>query len=413
MEKRPFFDIFSESDEDLKEKYSIDRITFEEDVEKDDMISFTIHSENDDVLEDEQFSKGAIIKFRFGFLGLDESETRIAHVTDTDCEILNNLHTKMTVRAYDKGQFLKKSTSKKVYSEKTASQIAEAIASMHRLKTEIKATDFQYKQLLQGNRTDFELLKYLASKEEDYQFYIRDNTLYFLPEDLKSDSTITIEAGNTDSRYIKFIAKNRTSQESGAETSAEVSTIDKKTGKEATQTITQESAEDTKLNDFAVPFDADAKEKISSSDKKARTGNRIITAEKDPERAKIEVKNTVKKANRKAMKGPLITEGFTKIRAGKIITLGNVKKYGGNYYVKSVKHDISNSGYLTTAELQTNALKKATSKTATSKATGSKNKTTGPEKPDTRREIVIPSKQSQNQSSNIANFDANANKSNS
>lgn len=408
MEKRPFFDIFSEGDVDLKELYGITEMSFKEDIEKDNELSFSIQSANDEILEEEAFNKGTVIKFRYGLLGIDESETRYAEIADVDCTIFNDLRVSMTVRAYDKGQFLKKAVSKKVHENTKASDIASAIANNHRMKSDITATSFTYKSIPQGNRTDFEFLKYLATKEPDYQFYVQDQTLIFKPEDLKSDAELSIEAGNPNTRFISFKPKSRTTQNSGAESSAQIQTIDPVTGETIAQSLTADDAEDTNLNDYPANLQADS----NAKDTTARAGKSITSAEKDPERLEIEAKNTIKQARRKALQGTLNLEGFTKVRAGKILTLSGLKKYAGNYYVRAVTHRVSTQGFLTTAELQTNAVKKPTAQTGTSQVSGSKNKSTGAENPDTRREIS-PKKESTTQENTSNNqsvsFDANAN----
>lgn len=394
----PFFEIYSNT-VDFKEKYGITQVTFDEDVEKDNQLSFSIHTDSDDILEDELLQKGTELKFRFGYEAGEESEVRIVEIADLDPTIPNNLHVNMEVRAYDKGQFIKRNTSRKIWERKTASQIATEIAKSYRMKTNIESTSFRYEQLPQGNRSDFGLLTYLAKKEKDYTFYIQDNTLYFLPENLKSKSQITFEFDNPDSPVVRFKPKNRTTKNTGAETATEVSTVNPKTGEGISHSVNVETAKDTHLNDHAVAFNTDGVRKTSASEKKSRTGQRVMTPEKNPERAKIETENAHKKAQRKAIEGTLYLVGFPLVRAGMIVTLANLKVYAGNWYVKSVKHIIGTSGFTTVVELVSNALKKSTTKSGGEKVSGSKNKTVGASSPDTRKEVK----------SNRANFDANAN----
>lgn len=168
--------------------------TFEDCVKEDDLVSIELQGVP---LSFETFIKaGAKLRFQFGYFGGSVSALRLAKVQDIEYKY--NVTLGINLTALDEGQVMKKELSKQVWVNRTASQIATEIAQRYGLKTEgIETTSFVYEHLPQANRSDFDLLQYLAKREVNgsYHCYIKDDSLVFGRKALEQKGIATLDYG--------------------------------------------------------------------------------------------------------------------------------------------------------------------------------------------------------------------------
>ena len=375
----PFFAIsLKGSSEDLAEKFQISSFTYEDAREKDSQLTLKITSPNPNVSSAEEFVKGSELVFFFGYRSGELSERRWAVVSDVEPTFYKGGRTEMTVRAFDKGLFMKKKTSDVVFVNKTASQIALSITQSLGMDADIKRTSYKYDFCPQSNRTDFEFLHDLAGREHDYYFGISGNSLIFKPNNYQKPSELTISLGPEDSPAVNFKPKMNHSTVDGAASGSSGHSVLRSDGQAVSE---KAKGKDVSLNEHRVFYDADGKRKkvdVVSPDK--FTGKKLTAPEPKPGRREIAAENKARRAVRKSVTATLNLIGLPGLKAGQIITVSGVgDSYTGNYMIESVTHQIA-QGYTCRAELSSNALRKTVSKTETNKTPGKKNKSVGPDK---------------------------------
>lgn len=385
MAKSPFFEILlKEPEERITEKYGIFAMSFERSFEKDNKLELSVNSKNIAVLQDAWVQKGSELIFYYGTREgenlFNQSPKHLVKVSKlTNVNINNAGHTSFTVLAFDQGHFVKKRKSVKIWKNKTASEIIKEICDFHLLKTLIKPTTKRYENFPQANLTDWEFMKLLKSRENDYDLWVNGETLYFQPNNYKQESSFTIRLGDTENGLEKLTIEFPEQKEQADETT--ITTLSP-SGEPLTKKIDKDSAEgNTRLNDFPIPYDEDAKLKSRKpAEAKNRTGTKLATADKDPQVISNMVNNAYKEAERKSVIIHLSLEGskYSNVSQGTIFTLADAALFTGNYFITDVKDVITGGGaYRVSIKAQSNTLRKPISKTETEKVIGSKNKTTG------------------------------------
>jgi uncharacterized protein len=322
--------------------------TFEDSVKEDDIVVMNLTLSKPDILDKSDFQKGKKIVFQFGYIGGKKSVKHIAKISDIDSTFGKSITCKLT--ATDEGQFMKKESSNKIWTNKTLSQIAFEIAEKYGLDKNIKTTSTVYDSISQGYKTDFDFLKYLVKQETNgsYIFYIKNGVLNIVKRDLglAAKKLYTWNDGNGTVISFKPSFKN-TSKTGASDQTSSVYTdfLNKQTTKtEAKPDTSKENPALGKLYTFGkVPYNQNS------------TGKQLFTPFINKEVAKNSTQKVNKDASLNELTATLVIEGDPDVKAGDIITIGGVgKKFGGNWYATKVKHSIQ-SGYTTTIELSKNA----------------------------------------------------------
>ncbi len=176
--------------------YLISGFSYEDCTDEDDLLHITLNAVADDILDSDLLQVGNDIEFQFGIRGGAYSPLRVMRISDVDYTYSKSIG--VVIKAFDYGQLLKKAQSNKVWSNKTASDIAIEIARKYSLDTKfITPTSFRYTTLPQATKTDFELLNYLVDREEAGSFiwYIKSNALHFKKLELDQPSMRTFVYG--------------------------------------------------------------------------------------------------------------------------------------------------------------------------------------------------------------------------
>jgi hypothetical protein len=243
-----------------------------------------------------------------------------------------------------------------------------------------------YENMPQGNKTDFQLLKYLASLETDGSFrvFVKGDTIFFNKIDLKQNSQKTFTYGDPNGGFISFRVNEKEGEKSVGSKSVTISTTNEKTGETVKAKVDNtNSKDDTKLGDYTVFVNARGEEEIKQNSTKKEVakeegkGKKINAPVADDNEAVNLANHLKKKESLNDVTANLTIEMDPTIEPDSIITIAGVPdEDSGNYYVNEVTHSISaGSAATTTLGLQRNAKNIKTG--ATQKGAKNKNGTTG------------------------------------
>lgn len=347
----------------------IDGFSYEDCVEKDDLIKFNFKTDSVDLIDSDWLKVGAELNFKFGYIGGTQSNTHKAQITNLGINFATPIV--IDIEALDKGNVMKKTRSNKIWKKQTASQIATSIASYYGLEYNGAKTSYVYENIPQGNRTDFEFLQYLALQEKDGSFhtFIKDNELRFERKDLDKKSNRLFTFGQD---IVSFKIQYRETSNSGAGIQSTIQNFNPLTNETTKIDVNAQNAkDDTKLGRVVpsyIEYDANANSKNlqikpnqpQSEKEKNVSGEFNFVPSTLPTQRIENIANSQNKSNtRKELTGNLTIEGDPTITANGIVTINGVgKKFSGNWYVVKVSHKLQGSTYMTTIELQKNAINK-------------------------------------------------------
>lgn len=367
--KSPFFkvDIINSKGKSTDITEKISSFVYEDSIEEDSMIKLNIIADfAKDLADDANFSMGSVLHFQFGYLQGQISKVHKARITDISHSYGDTIT--MSVTALDIGNVIKKATSTRIWKKKTSSDIAKEIADSWGMGFVTDATSKVWDSLPQGNKTDKQLLSYLAERETDgdYIHFIRNNTLYFVKRGLDSKSAYTYTYGQ-DIINFKTSFKESSAQPTAAK--AKVVVNNPKIGGHSVQSASPKTEKGGAYtgkykNVYQIGGKKVGKVPIEQTDKEEKAtkkgfGKPII----DPTPSKIEASNLAnskkKKATLKTLVADLQIEGNPSIEPNTIITINNVAKaHAGNWYVIKITHSLTTGGYTCKLDLSRNAGKK-------------------------------------------------------
>lgn len=338
----------------------INSFKYEDDIEKDDLVIFDTKPEFSLLFANRSdVNIGTKITFQYGYIGGAISQTRLAIITDIEMKYDQN-SISMIIKCLDKGNFLKKNSKLKIWKNKTASQIATEIAKLYELETNIESTSFIYKSLPQGALSDFDLLRYLAKREINYIFYIKDNILCFKKRDFSKNSLLTFTYGL--SNVISFEPKHKLSSKTGAFNSTQINTTTDNIPDKSVVNNKNASTQST-LGKYNID--------VNGNESYIANTNKIIVNKTDSNIESTKIADATKKNNELNTHEALLRiEGNPSIKTDSIITISGVaNRHLGNWYVVNVTHNINNSGYITTLGLKRNGSGLGSKNQAKSKTT--------------------------------------------
>lgn len=252
----------------------ITSFSFEDCIKEDDMVA--IELQGFPLSYETTIKAGAKLTFQFGYYGGLTSALRIAKIQDIEYKYSDTLG--ISITALDEGQVMKKEVSKQVWVNKTASQIATEIAGRYGLKTDkIETTGFVYENLPQANRSDMDLLQYLAKREDkgSYRCFIKDNALVFSRLALEQESVSTLHYGK---HIVSFDPKFEDTSNDIDSKGIELATFDPISQSTLSQNIGAGNATDyTKMgsNDNAANKSPKDRKPTSAPQKYNANGNKI------------------------------------------------------------------------------------------------------------------------------------------
>lgn len=345
----------------------IESFKYEDCLTQDDMVELKImpkYAKEFD--EDEELVIGKVLTFQFGYMGLELSKVHQARITDVDFKY--DAYVSISVRALDMGTVMKKTSSTKVWQNKTTKQIVTEIAALYNMAAECEIDGNTWVSEPQGNLSDYEFLQRLALKEDDYIIYVKNNTIHFKSKSLDKKAThlFTYGDGNT---VISFSPKSASSTASKEGISNKIIGVDGLTK----QTVVNEASrgEGATLNGYVAVYDENSNRSLQQApaviDKSkleqdstgavGGVGNNLVMPT-DGANSALAKSNAKKKDQDRAN---LKIEGTPFITVNEVVTMAGVfKRHAGNWYVEKVTHNINGSGYLNDIELTRNGAKTGT-----------------------------------------------------
>lgn len=392
MSKSPFYKVtVRRTGRDLTEL--IDAFTYEDCTEEDDILKISLKNKTIDLVDDSDLLPGVELSYVYGFIGERISPKRIARISTIETKYGASID--ITVTATDAGYLMKKDSSNKVWKNVTASQIAERIAKNNGLTAQIEPTKKVYDNLPQGNRTDFEFLKYLTTIETDgsFRMFVKDNALVFAPLDLKKPSIRTFTYSGPEGTIIAFSPKSNQNTKTKGSIKTTVTGVDPLTGETKKSVADSSNTKgETRLGGNVFSFDAGSNlvksaAKGATTTKETGNGQAVMGGPSSQEEMDNMANKEKKSGSLTDITASLEVPADPGFQADTIITIKGVAAlHAGNWYVAKVVHQISKSGgYRMSMDLKKNATNKKTGETAD----GDVNKSTGPDAAQARKKQVF------------------------
>ena len=164
-------------DRDLS--HAVESVRYERTTEKDDFCRIRFKSDFAlNLIDDADFVANQVVRFQYGFLGQIPSPIHLIKMSEIKIDYKG--YTMLEVKCLDSGNVMKKANSDNSWSG-LSKNIVKSICNKYGLECSLDENyDYKsYKGLQQAFRSDFELLRYLANKEGNFEVYISSNTLYY------------------------------------------------------------------------------------------------------------------------------------------------------------------------------------------------------------------------------------------
>lgn len=383
MALKPFFEITTKDDVVITD--FVTSFNFTDTIKGESTLSLTFKDKDITFLDNDFLKQGTELFFVFGYKNGNRSSKRIAVITESSPVFGNSID--VSVKARDKGLHLKKNTAQTVYKDKTASQIAQIIAEKYSFDTDIEESEINYPVYPQGNKSDMALLRELA-KKNDFTFFIRDATLHFKKNLLKSDSVRTFTYKDANDIVSRFSPKASYVNLSNAAKSVTVQGIDPQTNQPFSETVTSDNVQDDvkagKEEVVSFAFDTSTTQNKPRQTPQAESSKQIdvqgqiaATGQTSKEEAVKEATKKLKSAQLSSIEADLdlsILEPL--VVAGDVITMAGLgNTYNGNYLIEEVNQSISYGSAKTTLKMVRNATNKAISVNSKQVAKGTEKNT--------------------------------------
>lgn len=164
-------------DRDLS--HAVESVRYERTTEKDDFCRIRFKSDFAlNLIDDVDFVANQVVRFQYGFLGQIPSPIHLIKMSEIKIDYKGYIM--LEVKCLDSGNVMKKANSDNSWSG-LSKNIVKSICNKYGLECSLDENyDYKsYKGLQQAFRSDFELLRYLANKEGNFEVYITSNTLYY------------------------------------------------------------------------------------------------------------------------------------------------------------------------------------------------------------------------------------------
>lgn len=407
---------------DLITSFSYDRSS-----EKDDILKVTLNFDKVEEVDNKDFVVGKKLVFKYGIVGDKVSKKRVVKIKTAEPNFASKLT--MTLVCHDKGTDIKKTTAQRIFKGKTSSEIATIIADEGGYGKNIEVTNKVWKDMPQGNKSEFELLQYLADREDngDFIFYVSDNTMNFVRRDLKEDPIITYTYNDGEGEVISFKPSYKEAESSAAATTTKISDQKVEISQEEVNlgeqefTIKEEgifidprldpnNALNIDINGIIAQTKAHNKklETVEGVDNlanfftgktsletftsfnngKFKKAKEVVTPTGDKEEAVNLSKSIKKKAKLKSLVATLVVELNPLLEINKIVTMAGVgQKYSGNWYITDIGDVIGGTGK-STLQLKKNSTKKSIRANGSPTDKGTVNKKTGPKTAEAGNKLI-------------------------
>jgi phage protein D len=346
----PNYQILVDGEDILRKHLEITNVTVDDTLEMAGDFNFSLNDHGGKLLDSELFDPGKEVEIKMGYVN-NLATMIVGEITRVRPTFPRDGTLQLTIEGSDLSTKIRMVRTGYTHENKRVSEVvAEIAASNPKLKTEIETTEPELPSVVQPLRcegkicTDYLFIKKLAADENNFEFFIKERTLYFRPKRDKS-AIVTLKYGTTllSCNPELNIANQRTvvRVEGGRDlrTGQEIVGIARRGSEEARERGRRSGG------DIVANIYGEVEERILDSP--------VYTKQEAVNRARSEL-------NRRA--GRLITGraeciGLPELRAGENIKLeGLGEKFSRKYYIDRTTHTISNAGYSTSFNIKANTI---------------------------------------------------------
>lgn len=343
MTKSPFYRVVMDSDQtDITDR--ITKLKFEDAVSEDNLLVLNVEKTDNEFIDYISSQKNNWIKFQYGYLAGEKTGNRYCKIKSIEVDYAKTV--KIEIKCRDSGYQLKNQTSN-IFHNDNSSSIVKYIAGLFNMEFEVTETKEKI-TIPQGNKTYFEFIKKLA-KKEGFDFYVKDNTIFFKPRDLTFSANKLYEYGNASGNVISFKPKYEDNGESNKVSSGG---INNDTGELFDLFSTPEDTDESGLGKKYIKFDENGKRLSTFTE----SGHFENNPDDNANRIKKQTDKQVDDSLLANMTASLKLELDLTVFIEDIITIAGVaKEHSGNWYVMKKTDIISKAGALTDLDISRNA----------------------------------------------------------
>lgn len=183
----------------LKQGVELTSISVDNTLEGADQFSFVVNNafnikDRKLLWMDKFFKTGNRVEIKMGYL--DKLKTLIVGlITNVKADFPSGGLPQLTVSGYDLSYQMMKNRRSRQNDDSQESDVIQQIASFYKLKvTGVESTDLELPRVEQNQETDFNFLKRLA-KDNGYEFFVFQDSLYFKKPYAKKSADLTLEWG--------------------------------------------------------------------------------------------------------------------------------------------------------------------------------------------------------------------------
>jgi phage protein D len=242
----------------------------------------------------------------------------------------------LKIDGYDLSHDLQKTQGRPSYGKVMYSQIVTEIAKDNGLTSgNIEPTKRKYVKVeRKKNEKDYAFIKRLA-KEIGFEFFVRDNTLYFREPKDNKDGEITFEFRKN---FLSFSPRMATAN---LVNKVRVTAWNEKEKKRISETATIKEIKSS----VGIPEFDSIVEQSQGKKTTVKVEGRVV---RSTDEAKALAIAELKRRNKGFIEGTLECIGDPRLRPGMTVEITKVgQRFSGTYYVTKAKHTIGTGGYRT------------------------------------------------------------------
>jgi uncharacterized protein len=346
----PYFKI-TLNGEPYPPRESIIGVEIDEDLEKPTVFKMSLNESLDiktqlfKFLDDEMLKPGAEVVINLGYAASEKPVFFRGKINSISPSFLSKGNFSLSVDAYDLSFDLQKTQTKFSDTDVTYSKIAAEIAKNNGLSPKgVEPTKITHPKVeREKNEKDFKFLQRLSS-DIGYEFFVRDNVLYFREPKDNLKGQITFEFRKN---FINFNPRMTTAK---LVKEVNVTAWDGKKKEAISETASISEIKNT----VGFPNFDSIVDQSQGGDPTIKMEGRAVHSR---EEAKTFAMAELKRRNKGFIGGSLGCVGDPKLRPGMTVNIIKVgKRFSGTYYVTKAKHSIGVGGYKTTLDVRRSVL---------------------------------------------------------
>jgi phage protein D len=346
----PYFKI-TLNGEPYPPRESILNVEIDEDLETPALLKISLNESLDiktqlfTFLDDEMLKPGSEVVVNLGYAASEKPVLFRGRIKSISPSFLSTGNISLSIEGYDLSFDLKKKQTEFKDTQVTYSMVAEEIARKNGLIPKgVEATKITHAKVeREKNEKDYETLKRLSS-DVGYEFFVRDNVLYFREPKDNLEGKITFEFRKN---FINFSPRMATAT---LVNEVNVTAWDGKKKEGISETASIKEIKNT----VGFPnFDSLVEQSQGSALKIKMEGRAVRSREE----AKTLAIAELKRRNKGFIEGSLECVGDPELRPGMTVNITKVgERFSGMYYVTKAKHSIGDGGYKTTLDVRRSVL---------------------------------------------------------